>query len=119
MESDRDHPIIDTPCSYHLTEFRCVRDPAGIEEPFIDFVLERKGEVRRLRFLGLQELRLDGFPSASSLIIRDISARQLESLRVFVGEFDQDCGVPRFFAREVIDLDADSNSETDRVYPAT
>lgn len=80
-------------------------DPSG--EAYLDLTLQKGPEVRRLRFLNPQSLRIEkGFPESPGLFIADISGRQLEGLRIEVGDFENGGGGIYFWAKDVVDLDA-------------
>ena len=105
---DPDHKVLERPWEFHLTEFRYVIESADSAESFIEIVLARDAEIRRLRFLAPCGLSIDeGFDPNDylGLEIVDVSSRQLEGISVEVSCFENTPGF-RFFARDVEDLTA-------------
>jgi hypothetical protein len=97
-----DHPIIAQPWDYRISELRYACDISD-GEPFIDLVLKRDSEIRRLRFFSPRGFSVDeGFEPDDyiGLQILDISGRQLEGISVEVSCFENTPGL-RFFARTV------------------
>jgi len=105
---DRDHPIVQHPWTYEIESFFYHRDRSDQKSSYIDLVLRKGSEVRRLRFVGPQDLRIEsGFPEPThGMCILDVSGRQLDGIGVQVSDFEAGGGGLRFYAREVIDLDA-------------
>ena len=108
VDPDPDHPIIERPWEYQLTEFRYHYDPDDWGASFIDMTLEKGETVRRLRFWSPRRLRIEaGFPLATGgMEIKDVRHRQMEGLGVYVGDFEASSGAVTFWAYEVVDLDA-------------
>lgn len=111
MSRDPDHPILARPWEYSIGEFHY---HAGLDgsESFIELSLHRGDVVRRLRFRSPRNLVIEeGFPSPThGIAILDVSGRGLESLRVWVTDFENSSGAVTFWARDVEDLDATENS---------
>jgi hypothetical protein len=108
MRKDPDHPIIDSPWLYSITEFHYHVGLDGTE-PFIDLLLERDSVRRRLRFWSPQSLQIETgrFPAPTrGMEILDVSKRQLEGLGVHVTDFENTSGSITFWARDVVDLDS-------------
>ena len=105
MDDDPDHTIIAHPHRYDVVGFNYQRPVDG--EPYIDLTLRLDSLVRRLRFHGPRDIELEsGFPLCSGLQIKDVSANQLGGIRVRVDDFEASWGAMRFWARDVVDLDA-------------
>ena len=107
-DDDPDHPILDRPHIWELTEFTYRKDRQDAERSHTDLTFERDGVVRRLRFFAPQQLEISPEmpPNALGMCILDVSGRQLEGVRVRVGCFEHPYGCPRFWAGRVVDLDA-------------
>ena len=107
---DPDHPILPAAWKYEIIGFHFVRSIDECAEAFIDLTLRREADVKRLRFLAPQDVEIEkGFPRHThGLVIRDVSARQLEGINVLVDNAENSPGGVRFWARAVIDLEADS-----------
>lgn len=103
MNTDPDHPILQRPWEWELTEF-CYRTNDGAE-PHLDLVFE-KGEVRKkLRFFSPRDIRIsEGFSSTMGLIILDVRGRKLDGLGVQVTNYEAHGGPPEFWAREVEEI---------------
>ena len=99
------HPIIERPHTFDIVrfEYHC-EDMLGTH---LDLTLKRGDEVRRLRFMNPQSLRIgEGFPqSTHGLVILDIRHRQWEGLGVEVDDCENSNGSITFVAAEVVDLD--------------
>jgi hypothetical protein len=101
--------VLERPWEFQLTEFRYVLRNFDNPESFIEFVLTKGTETRRLRFWAPRGLAIsEGFdPTAYlGLQIHDLSSRQLDGISVEVSCFENTAGL-RFFAREVEDLSGD------------
>ena len=106
-DGDPDHPIVECPWEYQIVGFSYYRDPDSRAESYLDLTLQKGPRRRRLRFSGPQDLEVArGLSSSAGLCILDVSARQLDGLRVRVADFEASGGRPTFWAREVVDLDA-------------
>jgi len=104
---DPDHSIIDQPWTYDVTGFSYHRSVSDPEDRWLDLVLCKGTEVRRLRFLRPQKISVsEDFPECLGLYIADVSARGLEGLRVHVGDFEACGGGIEFWAADVVDLDS-------------
>ncbi|HKE56881.1 MAG TPA: hypothetical protein VKB46_09275 [Pyrinomonadaceae bacterium] len=68
--------------------------------------------VRRLRFVGPQNLKIEtGFPQATGgMCILDIRNRQWDGLTIEVADFEATSGAVIFVARNVIDLESEEDS---------
>ena len=107
IRMDPDHPIIEHPSSYCVIGFCFHRTLDGTQESHVDLILQREQTVRRLRFFSPQAISIgEGFPHGQGLFIADIRQRGLEGLAVEVGDFESSGGAIQFFARAVVDLDA-------------
>lgn len=103
---DTDHPIIERPFEYRVTEFSFHRTLDGSTESYVDLTLQRADTIRRLRFLSPQSISIeDGFPEGCGMFISDVRHRGLDRLGVRVDDFEASSGAIRFWARTVIDLD--------------
>ena len=102
IDHDPDHPIIDFPFMWEISEWSFHRDLADFSSSYIDIVFEREGQRKRLRFLGPQELTMKGLPWGFGTYILDITARQLEGIRVEVGNFEH--ANVRFLAARVVEV---------------
>ena len=99
---DPDHPILDQPWEYRIAELRYVVETSD-QEGFIEMLLGRGSEVRRLRFSSPRGFSVDeGFEPESyiGLQIVDVSGRQWEGIGVEVSCVENTAGL-RFFARAV------------------
>jgi hypothetical protein len=76
-------------------------------EPCLDIARHLDGLVRRLRFWSPQGLVIEeGFPSPTrGMEILDVTARQLDRLKVRVTDFEASWGKIQFWARDVVDRD--------------
>lgn len=105
-DGDPDHPIIDKPLQYQIVEFCYHHDPDDVGNSYVDMTLRRGDTLRRLRFLGPQELEIEkGFPQPTQgMCILDVRHRQLDGIGVRVADFEASWGKVTFWAHEVIDL---------------
>ena len=105
FDGDPSHPILLEPWRWELLEFTYRRNPDDSRESYIDLVLTRDGEERRLRFFAPQDVALSrGLPNSSGLCILDVSRRQLDGLQVRVASFEQSYGTPSFWAARVVEV---------------
>jgi hypothetical protein len=112
-DGDPDHAIIERPWEYEIVSLCFHNDPGGWSASYIDMELGRGAIVRRLRFLGPQDFAIEKgcFPQPTrGMCILDVSHRRLEGINVRVADFEATRGAVTFWAREVIDLDAESDS---------
>ena len=108
FDGDPDHPILPDPFRWELVEFTYRRDSHDGRESYIDLVLARDGEVRRLRFFAPRDLEITrGLPTSSGLCILDVRGRQLDGLGVRVTSFEACPGAPSFWAARVVELTED------------
>ena len=64
-DSDPYHPIIDRPWEYHIVGFCFIRDLTDQLNARIDLTLQKGSDIRRLRFLGVQDISIgSGFPNS-------------------------------------------------------
>ena len=99
---DSDHPILNQPWECRIAELWYVAKTSD-QEGFIELILSKGSELRRLRFSSPREFSVDdGFEAESfiGLQIVDVSARQLEGIGVEVSSYENSPGL-RFFARAV------------------
>ena len=99
---DPDHAILNQPWEYRIAELRYVAETSD-QEGFIELVLSKGSELRRLRFSSPRGFSVDeGFEPDNyiGLQIVDVSDRQLEGIGVEVSCFENTPGL-RFFARAV------------------
>jgi hypothetical protein len=97
-----DHAILEQPWEYRIAELRYVVETPA-HEGFIELLLKKGSELRRLRFSSPRGFSVDeGFEPESyiGLQIVDVSGRQLEGVGVEVSCFENTPGL-RFFARGV------------------
>ncbi|HEY1598017.1 MAG TPA: hypothetical protein VGG64_00345 [Pirellulales bacterium] len=101
------HSIIESPHEYTVVRFDYHNDPDDWKNSHVDLVLRRQGEVRRLRFLRPQSLKIEeGFPSPThGMIILDIRDRKWDGLNIEVADFEASPGKILFYAQDVVDLD--------------
>jgi hypothetical protein len=109
---DPDHPIIKSPWTYEIASFCYQNNLDDWRESYIDLILKKGTTIRRLRFLGPQDLEIGkGFPNPThGMCILDVSARQLDGLKVHVDDFENNSGTVTFWAKDVIDLDDSKNA---------
>jgi len=81
VREEADNTIIERPWEYELVEF-CYRRPEDEGEPYLDIVLQKGKEKRRLRFFSPRDIRISGGPSPSAvgLTILDVRNRQMDVL---------------------------------------
>lgn len=106
--SDPDHPIIDSPWEYRVTELRYVIEAPEGEESYIDIVLVRNSSTHRLRFWSPRDFHVqEGFcPNMYlGLQILDVSRRQLENISIEVSCFENTPGFG-FYARTIEEIPA-------------
>ncbi|MEM6673314.1 MAG: hypothetical protein AAF726_10760 [Planctomycetota bacterium] len=106
------HPIIDRPHEYWIKELHYHMGLDG-SEPYVDLELQKDSLVRRLRFWSPQQFVIeDGhFPHPTSgMVIYDVRKRHLGDLNVWVSDCEASHGSITFWARDVIDLDAEGES---------
>jgi hypothetical protein len=107
MERDPNHPIVDRPWDYAIN---AVHYHVGLDgtEPYLDLILQRNHVTRRLRFWSPRQLKIEeGFPNPThGMEILDVRHRGLHGLGIRVGDFEAGRGSITFWARAVVDLDA-------------
>jgi hypothetical protein len=60
---DPDHPIIQHPWTYEIQSFTYHRNRSDLRRSYIDLILRKGSEVRRLRFFDPSDLKIGaGFP---------------------------------------------------------
>ena len=103
---NKDHPIIQPPQSFDVVDFHYHRSLDDPDACWIDLVLQKEDETRRLRFMKPQDISIEkGFPDTEGLFIADVSERGLEGLKVHVGDYGCGGGGIEFWAADVYDLD--------------
>jgi hypothetical protein len=104
---DPHHPILDKAREYAIG---AMHYHVGLDggESYIDLDLHRGGVVRRLRFSSPQQLEIEvGFPvPTGGMVILDVRRRGLEGLGVWVSDVECSHGAITFWARDVLDRDA-------------
>lgn len=100
------HPIIDSPHLYDIDYFSYKFIESDNSESYIDLHLKKGAELTKLRFWGPQDLEIEkGFPWATGgMFIEDIAAHGLESLNIYVGDFEASNGSITFWSRSVENL---------------
>jgi len=111
MSSEPDHPVLAEPWTYELVAMHWKLDPRDDRDDYLDLTLRRGAEVRKLRFVRPQNIKIDqGFHGTlNGFVILDISNRQWDNLRVEVINFEQDPGIT-FVASHVIDFDSTTDT---------
>lgn len=104
-DGDPHHAIFPQPWKWQLAEFTYRTNADDWRLSYIDLVLVLGNARLRLRFFAPQDLEIcQGLPSSSGLCILDVSARQLDGLKVRVACFEQNYGTPTFWAASVVEL---------------
>ena len=97
------HPIIESPhlCDIVFFSYTFVESDNLIS--YIDLHLKKDDELTKLRFWGPQDLEIEkGFPWATGgMFIEDVSSHGLESLNIYVGDFETSNGSVTFWAKSV------------------
>jgi hypothetical protein len=102
----KDHPIVDAPYRYKVVDFHYHGSLEDPDEKWIDMVLQKGDEKRRLRFMRPVTITMEeAFPECPGFYIADLSKDGLEDLKVRVGDFEAGGGGISFWAAGVIDLD--------------
>ena len=100
--TDRDHPVLPDAWRYDIVALRLELKPENGAEPFLDLTLDLDGNRLTLRFFSPQSIEIEeGDPVSGGLKILDVSARQLDGLRVRVDDYEGSSGSLRFWARDV------------------
>lgn len=97
------HSIVESPHLYDIDFFSYKFVESNISESYIDMHLRNGGELIQLRFWGPQDLEIEkGFPQATGgMFIEDIRSHGLESLNIYVGDFEASHGSVTFWAKSV------------------
>ncbi len=97
------HTIIESPHLYDIQYFAYSFDDEDNSRSYIDLHLKKGNEVCKLRFWGPRDLEIEkGFPCATGgMYIEDVSKHGLESLNVYVGDFEVSNGSITFWAKSV------------------
>ncbi len=97
------HPIVVSPHLYEIAFFSYTFVDTDNAKSYIDLHLKKEGEIIQLRFWGPQDLEVEkGFPQATGgLFIEDVRSHGLESLGVYVGDFEGSRGSVTFWAERV------------------
>lgn len=103
-DNDPAHPVLPDSYLWELVEFTHRRDADGGLASSIDLVFARDGVTRRLRFRSPQMVQVDrGPPGTDGLFVLDVSARQLDGLRVRVVGAEEGSW-PAFWAADVAEV---------------
>ena len=91
----KNHPVIDAPCLYNLTNFIWCINPINHSESYIELHLELNGIVKKVRFDQPHDVEIEkGFVgSISGMEILDIRSDQLCGIGVEVSNFEPDEGI--------------------------
>lgn len=102
-QTDPDHPILREAWKHEVIGFRWHR--IG-DDPGVDLVLQHAETkvLKRLRFVGAREVVFSDTGMNWGLEILDVSARQLEGVRVHVHNFETSPGPVELYARDVAEL---------------
>ncbi|MBJ7537214.1 hypothetical protein I8J31_05920 [Marinomonas sp. C1424] len=97
------HPIVESPHLYDIDCFSYKFVEKDNSKSYIDLHLKKDSEVVCLRFWGPQDLEIEkGFPWATGgMFIEDIKSHGLESLGIYVGDFEASNGSITFWAKSV------------------
>lgn len=103
FDGDPCHPLLSDPNSCAVVEFTYRSHPTDLLETYIDLLFERNGANRRLRFLCPRQVELPRGQMGwwCRVSVADVSARQMEGIRVRVGSFEPDWCAPSFWAASV------------------
>jgi hypothetical protein len=106
FDGDPCHPLLPDPYSWRLAEFSYHGHSTDLLEAYIDLVFERGGVERRLRFLGPREVEVPRGQMGGwcRVFVADVTARQLDGIRVRVGTFEPGWCVPSFWAASVAEV---------------
>ncbi|GEM77642.1 hypothetical protein [Vibrio sagamiensis] len=98
-----DHKVLNAPFTYEIVYFSYDVNVYEHRDSTIELHLERDGLVKKLRFTGPQELKIEeGFPQATGgMFFEDVSSHGLDGLTVYVGDFEATTGSITFWARSV------------------
>lgn len=106
LREPADHPIVAEPWSYRVEDFHHGEGEGG---SFVDLVLRRGDDVRRLRFLDATEVdyRADlGARASSGMAILSVPHPELDGVGVRVTDRDEEGSALYLWAADVVDLDA-------------
>jgi len=97
------HPIVKSPHLYDIDFFSYKFIDTDNSKSYIDLHLKKGSELIQLRFWGPQDLEIEkGFPWATGgMFIEDIKSHGLESLGIYVGDFEASNGSITFWANNV------------------
>ena len=106
FDGDPCHPLLPDPYSWAVVEFTYRSHPTDLLETYIDLLFARGGVERWLRFLCPRqvELPLGQMGWWCRVYVADVTARQMEGIRVRVGSFEHDWCVPSFWAASVAEV---------------
>ena len=95
--------IIESPHLYDIEYFAYSFNDEDNSKSYIDLHLKKGSEICKLRFWGPKDLQIEkGFPYATrGMYIEDVSKHGLESLNVYVGDFEATNGSMTFWAKIV------------------
>jgi len=88
---------------YDISYFAYKFDDEDNSKSYIDLHLKKDEELVKLRFWGPRDLEIEkGFPNATGgMFIEDVSKHGLESINIFVGDFEASNGSITFWAKRV------------------
>ena len=97
------HPIIESPHLYDIDFFSYKFNEEDNSKSYIDLHLKKGDELIQLRFWGLKTWKLKkGFLGLLvAMFIEDIRSHGLESLGIYVGDFEASNGSVTFWAKSV------------------
>lgn len=97
------HPIVELPHLYDIDFFSYKFVESDHSKSHIDLHLRKDDELIKLRFWGPQNLEIEkGFPWATGgMFFEDVSSHGLESLNIYVGDFEASNGSVTFWAKNV------------------
>lgn len=97
------HKILESPHLYDIVYFAYKFDDEDSAKSYIDLHLKKDGNVCKLRFWEPQDLEIEkGFPYATGgMYFEDVSSHGLESINVYVGDFESNHGSITFWAKKV------------------
>ncbi|SFZ77356.1 hypothetical protein [Chitinimonas taiwanensis] len=95
--------VVESPHLYDIEYFAYGFDDEDNSKSYIDLHLKKGGEECKLRFWGPRDLQIEkGFPYATGgMYIEDVSKHGLDSLNVYVGDFEAAHGSITFWAKDV------------------
>ena len=97
------HKIIESPHLYDIKYFAYEFDEEENGNSYIELHLKKDAQVCKLKFWAPRDLEIEkGFPWATGgMYIEDVSSHGLESISVYVGDFEASNGAITFWAKTV------------------